>query len=112
MDRVEYHRQIVREVLSEYHRINEKSSSPVENFLVFDEAREQYLLLLAGWQGEERIKNTMVHVRLRDGKIWIEEDWTEDGVATDLLQKGIRQEEIVLAFHPPHLRQHTEFAFA
>ncbi|GAB1544880.1 hypothetical protein NUACC21_75560 [Scytonema sp. NUACC21] len=43
-------------------------------------------------------------------KIWIEEDWTEDGVATDFLQKGIAPEEIVLAFHPPHVRQYTEFA--
>ncbi|BAY09373.1 element excision factor XisI family protein [Calothrix sp. NIES-2098] len=38
--------------------------------------------------------------------------WTENGVATDLLHKGITQEEIVLAFHPPHARQYTEFAIA
>ena len=54
----------------------------------------------------------MIHVRLKDDKIWIEEDWTEDGVATDLLQKGVSREEIVLAFHPPHVRQYTEFAIA
>ena len=36
----------------------------------------------------------------------------EDGIATDLLQAGVSCEDIVLAFHPPRLRQFTEFATA
>ena len=54
----------------------------------------------------------MIHVRLKDDKIWIEEDWTEESMETDLLAKEIKKEEIVLAFHPPNVRQHTEFAIA
>ena len=65
-----------------------------------------------GWDKDERIKSVMLHIRLKNEKIWIEEDWTEDGVATDLLNKGISKEEIVLAFHPPQVRQYTEFALA
>jgi len=80
--------------------------------LVFDEIHDHYLLLLIGWQKDERIKSVMIHVRLKDKKIWIEEDWTEEGVATDFLQKGITRDEIVLAFHPPQVRQYTEFAIA
>ena len=53
--------------------------------LVFDELHDHYLLIGRGWPGEERIKKNTIHVRLRDGKIWIEEDWTEDGVVTDFL---------------------------
>jgi hypothetical protein len=63
-------------------------------------------------QKDERIKSVMIHIRLKNNLIWIEEDWTEDGVATDLLQKGIPREEILLAFHPPQVRQYTEFACA
>ncbi|WP_333152179.1 MULTISPECIES: element excision factor XisI family protein [unclassified Microcoleus] len=33
-------------------------------------------------------------------------------MATDLLQAGVSREDIVLAFHPPRLRQFTEFATA
>ena len=112
MDRLKRYRQIVQEILREYHQINEKSGSPIESALAFDEVQDQYLLLLMGWRKDERIKSVMIHIRLKDDKIWIEEDWTEDGVATDLLQKGIAREEIVLAFHPPHVRQYTEFATA
>lgn len=112
MDRLKLYRQIIQEVLREYHQLNIKSNSTIESTLAFDEKQDQYLLLLMGWQKDERIKSVMIHIRLQDGKVWIEEDWTEDGVATDLLAKGIRREEIVLAFHPPHLRQYTEFAVA
>jgi hypothetical protein len=56
------------------------------------------------------LTRNVIHIRLKDEKIWIEEDWTEDGIATDLLQAGVQSEDIVLAFHPPRLRQFTEFA--
>jgi hypothetical protein len=53
-----------------------------------------------------------VHIRLRDGKIRIEQDWTEEGIATDPVRAGVSREQIVLAFHPADLRQLTEFARA
>ena len=72
------------------------------------------------WDGDDlrsvgdhrRVNRTVINLRLRDGKVWIEEDWTEQGVATDLLAAGVARDSIVLAFHPPHLREYTEFAVA
>ncbi|MBV7334508.1 XisI protein [Chloroflexi bacterium TSY] len=46
------------------------------------------------------------------GKIWIEIDWTEEGIATELVAAGVPKEDIVLAFHHPSMRQYTEFAVA
>jgi hypothetical protein len=112
MDRVNEYRSVVKEVLAEYQALNLKADSKTESVLALDEVNDQYLLILMGWNRDERIKNTMIHVRLKDGKIWIEEDWTEEGVATDLLLKGVDREAIVLAFHPPQVRQYTEFAIA
>jgi len=112
MDRLNHYRKTIQDILIEYHQLNEKSCSTTESALAFDEVHDQYLLLLIGWHNDERIKSVMIHIRLKDNKIWIEEDWTEDGVATELLHKGIAREEIVLGFHPPHVRQYTEFALA
>jgi hypothetical protein len=113
MDKLDNYRHLIQRVLTEYGGLAAKStSSNLENVLVFDGERDNYLLIVIGWQGEERIKGNNIHVRLKHGKIWIEEDWTEDGVATDFLQAGVPCEDIVLAFHPPHLRQYTEFAIA
>ncbi|HBE21277.1 MAG TPA: XisI protein [Cyanobacteria bacterium UBA11149] len=111
MDKLDYYRQLTRKILTEYYELGVKiTHSQIETDLIFDELHDHYLLIVIGWEGEERIKGNTIHIRLRDGKIWIEEDWTEDGVATDFLQAGVPREDIVLAFHPPHLRQYTEFA--
>ena len=48
MDRLKHYREIVQEVLTEYHQINEKSGSTTESTLAFDEVHNQYLLLLMG----------------------------------------------------------------
>ncbi len=59
-----------------------------------------------------RTAGMTVYVRIRDGKFWIEEDWTEDGIANDLVRAGVPKEDIVLAFHEPKMRQYTDFALA
>jgi hypothetical protein len=44
--------------------------------------------------------------------IYIEEDWTEEGIATELLREGVPKEDIVLAFYDPETRKLTEFPVA
>jgi hypothetical protein len=46
----------------------------------------------------------------KDGKIWIQHDGTEIGIANQLVELGIPKSDIVLAFHSPFKRQFTEFA--
>ena len=58
------------------------------------------------------MKSISVYVRIKNEKIYIEEDWTEEGIATELLREGVPKEDIVLAFHDPETRKLTEFAVA
>lgn len=81
-----------------------------EILLAFDDERQQYLLRKLGWTDESRLRQTVLHVTLKANKIWIEEDWTENGLATDLQERGVPNQDIVLAFHPPEMRPYTEFA--
>lgn len=48
-------------------------------------------------------------MRLKEGKIWIEVDGTEGGVAYDLLRAGVQKEDIVLGFLHPNRRKLVEF---
>jgi hypothetical protein len=113
MDRNQQYRSIIHQVLDDYYRLYSQSeNSNLETMILNDEIQDQYLLLRMGWDGDRRVNRTVIHLRLRDGKVWIEEDWTEQGVATDLLAAGVARDSIVLAFHPPHLREYTEFAVA
>ncbi|MGB0562449.1 MAG: XisI protein [Spirulinaceae cyanobacterium] len=112
MDKLDKYRTIIKQVLTEHYQLAESTNLPHENVLIFDDEHGHYLFMFMGWNKDERLKSTMIHLRLKNDKIWIEEDWTEDGVATDLLAAGLTHQEMVLAFHPPQIRHHTEFAVA
>lgn len=113
MERISFQRETVKQLLTKYAAIINRSPLPNQEVeVVFDELHDHYFLTTLGWRQDHRIKGNIVHIRLRNGKIWIEEDGLEEGIATDLLEAGIGKEEIVLAFHPPAMRPYTEFAVA
>jgi XisI protein len=111
MEHLNQYRAIIQQILQEYHQLQQESAEVGwESVLIVDRTEDRYLLMRLGWQGTTRINRNTIHVRLKNQKIWIEEDETEDSVATELLQLGVPHQDIVLAFHPPPLRQYTEFA--
>lgn len=113
MDKLTQYRGLIQERLSTIAElVNRRPQLGVETRCAFDEERDQYLLLRTGWFKGHRVRGATLYLRIRDGKIWIEEDWTEYGIATDLIEAGVPKEDIVLAFHPPEERKFTEFAVA
>lgn len=79
---------------------------------LFDDHHQSYMLLDIGWYGKKYIHNATIHLEVINGKIWIQHDDTEAGVATTLEEHGVPRSDIVLGFQPPDMRQHTEFAVA
>jgi hypothetical protein len=113
MDKLSEYRSLIKRLLAEHAElINRRPNPDVETVVAFDEQRDHYMLLKVGWSPRGRVRGTTLYVRLRNDKFWIEEDWTEDGIATDLLAAGVPNEDIVSAFHPPEMRPFTEFAVA
>lgn len=113
MDKLTNYRALVKQLLTKHAElINRHSKSDIETELSFDEERDHYMLLRVGWSPQGRVRGATIYVRLRNDKFWIEEDWTEDGIATELLEAGVPKEDIVLAFDPPEMRPYTEFATA
>jgi hypothetical protein len=113
VDKLSEYRRIIKQALIEHIALAERSPLPeVETVPAFDEAHDEYIVRDVGWLKRRRVRNTFLHLRLRNGKIWIEEDWTEEGIATALLNAGVPKEDIVLGFQPPEMRPYTEFAVA
>ena len=77
---------------------------------IFDRERDRYQLVYVGWQGERRVYGVVLHVDIIDGKIWVQQDGTEAGIANQLVELGVPKQEIVLGFDPPMMRDLTEFA--
>lgn len=113
MGEVKNYAQIIKDAMTEYAAFLTGYPPPdFEVALAFDDEHGQYILRRIGWTAKGRYQYTDLHLILRNGKIWIEEDMTEDGIATALLAHGVPRSDIVLGFQPPSLRPHTEFAVA
>ncbi|MHC5727620.1 MAG: element excision factor XisI family protein [Nostoc sp.] len=106
---VEQYRQIIQRLILERAKRG-LSPEEMETQAILDTERDHYLLLHTGWRGNRRTHGCSLHLDIKDGKIWIQHDGTEVGIATQLLELGIPKEDIVLAFHSPYMRQFTEFA--
>ncbi|ESA35740.1 XisI protein [Leptolyngbyaceae cyanobacterium CCMR0082] len=113
MDKLTEYPKLIKRILTEYVELSNRNSNlDIETFLIVDEEKSHYIWMNLGWQNKERVSGMTVYVRIRKDKFWIEEDWTENGIATDLIREGVPKEDIVLAFHEPKMRQYTEFAVA
>ncbi|MGB0561550.1 MAG: XisI protein [Spirulinaceae cyanobacterium] len=77
----------------------------VEAQAMFDDERGRYSILNVGWQDEDRIFGCPIYVEVRDDKIWIQRDFTEPGIATQLLSLGVAEEQIVLGYRSPTIRR-------
>ncbi len=102
---------IIKQVLTDYAN-DSLPDDTVTAHLVFDDKRNSYLLLEMGWREKKYIYQPVVHLELTKGKVWIQQDYTEAGIADELTAAGISPEHIVLGFRHPTLRQHTGFAVA
>ncbi|WP_445635407.1 Fatty-acid oxidation protein subunit alpha [Nostoc sp. DSM 114161] len=106
---VEQYRQIIQNLIVERSQ-SQFHPEEIETQAVLDTERDHYLLLHTGWRNNYRTHGCSIHIDIKDGKIWIQHDGTEVGIATLLLQQGVPKEDIVLAFHSPYMRKFTEFA--
>ncbi len=78
--------------------------------MLIDREQRHYQLITVGWNKHRRVWGCVIHVDIKDQKIWIQHDGTEEGIANLLIKKGVPKQDIVLAFHAPYKRQYTGFA--
>ncbi|NER51976.1 MAG: XisI protein [Symploca sp. SIO1A3] len=78
--------------------------------LILDREHNHYLLMLVGWHHQRREYGSLIHIDIKRDKIWIQSDGTEVGVANELVEAGVPQQDIVLGFKSPFKRQFTGYA--
>ena len=111
MDARVTYRTLIERILTEYSRVP-YSHGTIDIQVVFDRQSDHYLLVLVGRNGIRRVHGCLVHVDIIDGKIWIQRDGTEYGIARELIEAGVPQEDIVLAFRASERRTSLEVVAA
>jgi XisI protein len=109
MDKLDTYRQIIQDLLTErgQHKL---SYGNVETEMLFDRERGHYQVLHVGWDGNQYIYGCAIHIDLKNDKVWVQWNSTEDDIAADLVKAGIPRSDIVLGLHPPDLREYTDYA--
>jgi hypothetical protein len=109
MEKIALYQQYVQQVLRDY--VGEPpADDPVDVEFSFDTERNHYQIINIGWIDEHRVYGSVVHLNIRNDKIYIQHDGTEIGIATELLKLGVPKSDIVLAFQSPYRRKYGEFA--
>ena len=111
MDRLNEYRQLIRDLIAEHTKVPYKHGD-IRFETVFDSESDRYLLMILGRENKRYEHGCLLHVDIIDGKIWIQRDGTEEGIATQLVESGVAKDQIVLGFKSPERRKDTEFAVA
>jgi hypothetical protein len=111
MDRVAEYRKILKNLLEEYTALGAKQrTGEHEAFVLVDEAQNHFQWMHTGWREPHPMYGCVMHFEIKNGKIWVHQDNTDFDPVGALLEAGIPQSDIVLAFHAPSTRIHTGFA--
>ncbi|MDY7013242.1 MAG: XisI protein [Cyanobacteriota bacterium] len=109
MEKIERYRAFVQQILEDYASLS-PDDDEVNTERIFDTERDHYQIVYAGWKNRRRMYGCVLHLDIKDGKIWVQHDGTEIGMADELVKLGVPKEDIVLAFQEPLVRPYTGFA--
>jgi hypothetical protein len=108
MEKLAQFQAVIKQVLGEYVALIQKHTKH-EAYLVEDPIQLHYLVYQNLWQGCSRSYGCLVHVRIKNEKIYVEYDGTDEAFADVFVEYGISKQDIVLAFHAPSKRPYTGF---
>lgn len=111
MNTIEFYRSVIQSLLSAYAAIPIAHGS-IECYTVFDTKQDHYHVMNVGWDGHRRVYGCVLHLDIKNGKIWIQQNMTEMRIAQELIDLGVAKENIVLGFQAPEMREYTGYAVA
>jgi len=108
MDTLESYRQIIQSVLTDYAAIP-IANGKIDCYTVLDTKQDHYMVMNVGWDGHRRVYGCVLHLDIKEGKIWIEQNMTEMKVAQELVERGVPKDDIILGFQAPQMREYTGY---
>jgi ketopantoate reductase len=88
MDKLNQYRKLIRQVIEENASYS-SSDGVVETEIIADSILDHYELIRVGWEGEHRINGAVLHIDIRNSKIYIQHDGTELSAAKRLVEYAI-----------------------
>ncbi len=109
MDKVEKYSKILQSLILKYAEFKPRYTAN-EWQPICDAEHGEYLLLkfVSSTNGESKNKYSIFHFRLKNGKVFIEENNTDSDIIGELLDLGIKKQDIVI----PNFTEQNNLALA
>jgi hypothetical protein len=111
MDILVLYRRLIQEFLEEsVAQIPFKDG--IESQLLIDTIRDHYQWMRVGWNGSRRVYHVVIHLDIKDGKVWIQQNMTDSNVTELLVSAGVDRGDIMLGLQPVYKRNVSDVAVA
>jgi hypothetical protein len=112
MDKLGKYRNLIKDLLINYAAPANDNAKELEDQLIFDNERDHYQIMSVGWNNKKRVYFCLLHLDIKNNKIWLQENSTDYDIVEDLVKLGVPNSDVVLGFIPADVRPFTEYAVA
>lgn len=106
MEKLNYY-DLIEKILQQYSTITVGEGTEIE--LIIDRSNGHYLVIFIGWRDQIQVYGSLIHIDIKEDRIWIQRDGTQEGIAQQLVEAGVPPSDIVLGYRSPFVRQFTGF---
>ena len=112
MDNTSKYSAIVQNVLENFVATRSSSRNEIQTLMLCDTVRHHHQIVRMGWRNDQQVFNVIFHIDVIEEKIWVQRNMSDYDIVGDIEAQGVPKKDIVLAFHIPAMRVHTEYAVA
>jgi XisI protein len=76
-DTITHYRQAIQEILTASVKVP-ISNGKIESQTVFDTQHDHYQVMNVGWDGYRRVHGWVLHLDIKDGKVWVQHKYDGD----------------------------------
>lgn len=90
MDKLDLYKEKVKALLAKY-ALHKPSYGNIDVEQIFDIEHDYYQIISIGWNNQKRVYSPIMHLDIKNEKIWIQENTTEVDIASELIVQGSTQ---------------------
>ena len=100
MEKVKTYQKILLSFLEDYSKITYANAPNLEQQILVDTKRNHFQLVSIGWQKSKFIYDVVFHFDIKNGQVWIQQNWTDVKLRQELVERGVENKDIFVGFSP------------
>lgn len=109
MDKLKLYQDAVIGLLEKYVAIKPENLPNIEQHLLADRMHNHFAFIRLGWNDDHFIYQCVIHFDIKDDKIWLQHNQTDQNLIEELQERGVNPQDITIGFIPPYARSQPTY---